>query len=81
MRRVPLVTNLSAKFSGLRQASLLQTIQPSGERLHPKTRLFTARFAAMPKRNRDSLHERYATSVWGTNITGWTAGADIAFRF
>ena len=22
-----------------------------------------------------------ASYIWGTNITGWTVGADVAFRF
>jgi hypothetical protein len=33
MRRVPPVTNPSAKFSGVHQANLLETTQPPGERL------------------------------------------------
>ena len=55
MRRVPPVTNPSAKVSGLHQANLLETTQPPGERLRLRNQLFTGRFAAVPKRNRDSL--------------------------
>ena len=60
-RRVPPVTNPFAKFSGLHQANLLETPQPPGERLRLRNQLFTGWFAAVPKRNRDSWHERYTT--------------------
>ena len=41
MRRVPPVTNPSAKVSGLHQANLLETTQPPGERLRLRNQLFT----------------------------------------
>src|ERR1017187_9090539 len=66
MRRVPPVANPSAKFSGVHQANLLETTQPPGERLRLRNQLFTERFAAVPKRNRDSLHERYTTPIFAT---------------